>query len=506
MLIYVLPFISTILLFSASPGPGYAALSWISLIPLYVFLHRASPKQSFWTGWLAGVVYYLLLIYWVTISMETYGGLAPWLSISALVLLCLYMGLYHGLFCWLMSRAMTTGTAFPIWFGACVWVGLDYIRGFMFSGFPWMDVGYFHYESLLRQVADLGGHHLLTFLVILANGLLYRFLQDRSVKLSLKQNWLAILCLALAFTYSPLRLAQIKTVSKEAPALQTGVIQANINQGQKWQPEQKLASVNKHIGLTNTALASSPPPELILWPETSLPFYPSRDPLFHHVQAETVESDGSYELLCGAPHIIRKEEGYDLYNAALLLGPDKSPTYYFKQHLVPFGEYVPLRNVLPLPKALVQSIGDFTRGKDATLLHAERAAIGALICVEAIYPDLARKEVNLGADLLANITNDAWFGRSSAPIQHLAMTVFRAVENRRSIARAANTGISALILPTGEIIASSELFTEAILVHPLPLLKERTIFSRFGFLFPVFCLMGAIILSIRKKQSHPQRH
>ncbi len=506
MLIYGLPFISSLLLFSASPVPGYAALSWISLIPLFLFIHRASPRQSFWTGWLAGIAYYLLLIYWVTISMETYGGLAPWLSISALVLLCVYMGLYHGLFCFFVTRTTATTRAFPIWFAACGWVGLDYLRGFMFSGFPWMDVGYFQYQSPLNQLADLGGHHILTFLVVLTNGLLYRFMQNRSLRLSVKQNWPALICVAFAVIYSPLRLWQIQTISKQAPALQTGVIQGNINQGVKWQTEQKLASVNKHLSLTNTALAATPPPELILWPETSLPFYPTLDPIFYHVQAETMQRNGSYELLCGAPHIVRKQNGYDLYNAALLLRRDKTIDYYFKQHLVPFGEYIPLRTILPFPKALVQSIGDFTRGKEGTLLQANRARIGVLICIEAIYPDLARKEVAQGATLLANITNDAWFGRSSAPRQHLAMAVLRAIENRRSLARAANTGISALILPTGEIIASSQLFTTAALVQPLPLLQEKTLFSCFGFLFPLFCLSLAVILSIRKSSTKAIDH
>ncbi len=499
MPLLILPFISALLLFLASPVPGFVPLAWISLIPLFFFVQNSSPRAAFFSGWLAGVAYYLAMLYWVTISMETYGGLAPWLSTSGLVLLSAYMGIYHGFFCFSAAFVLRKKVIFPIWFMACIWVGLDYLRGVLFTGLPWMDVGYFHYQSPVSQLADLGGHHLLTFLTLLVNGVLYQFWQNKSLKPVDKPVWLAIICIILAMTYSPLRLAQINTAIKQAPLLQTGVIQANIDQAVKWQKDNKLASVNRHIALTNAALSSETPPKLILWPETSLPFYPTFDPAFYNVQAETVLRDGAdFELLCGAPHIIRRPgKGYDLYNAALLMRPDKTTDFYHKQHLVPFGEYIPLRGILPFPKAIVESIGDFSPGKDSAILQSARAKIGVLICIEAIYPDLARKEVAQGAELLANITNDAWFGRSSAPLQHLAMSIMRAIENRRSLARSANTGISALVSPTGEILAASELFTEEHLSAPLPILNQRTIFNRFGFLFPLLCLGYAIILLFR---------
>lgn len=495
MPLFILPFISALLLFLASPVPGIVPLAWISLVPLFFFIQKASPKATFFYGWLAGTVYYLAMLYWVTISMETYGGLAPWLSISGLVALAVYMGIYHGLFCFSAAFVLKKKVIFPLWFMACIWVSLDYLRGVLFTGLPWMDVGYFHYQSPVSQLADLGGHHLLTFLTVLVNGVLYQFWQNRSLKPVNKPVWLAIISIILALAYSPLRLAQINTAIKQAPHLQTGVIQANIDQAVKWKKDNKLASINKHIKLTNAALDSNTPPKLILWPETSLPFYPTLDPIFYHVQAETVLKDAAnFELLCGAPHIIRRrDKGYDLYNAALLMRPDTTTNFYHKQHLVPFGEYIPLRGILPFPRAIVESIGDFTPGKDSAILQSARAKIGVLICIEAIYPDLARNEVAHGAELLANITNDAWFGRSSAPLQHLAMSIMRAIENRRSLARSANTGISALVSPTGKILAASELFTEDHLSAPLPILKQRTIFNRFGYLFPLLCLAYATI-------------
>jgi apolipoprotein N-acyltransferase len=504
MPLYILPFISVLLLFLASPGPAALVLSWISLIPLFLFLQTTACKKAFFTGWLAGSIYYLFILYWVTISMETYGGLTPWLSISGLILLCIYMGLYHGIFCFIITRVLQKEPLFPLWLAACLWVGLDYIRGFLFSGFPWMDMGYFHYLSPIRQLADLGGHHTLTFLVVLVNGVLYRFWQNRSPRKTVLQTWPALLCIAMAFAYCPLRLARINRIILNAPTVQTGIIQGNIDQAIKWKEDNKLPSVNTYISLTETVLDSDHPPKLIIWPETALPFYPSLDPLFYHVRAETVlQQDQPYNLLCGAPHVVinRKAKSYKIYNAALLLRGDKSPEFYFKQHLVPFGEYIPFRSILPFPKAIVESIGDFTPGTEPAVLQSDHAKTGVLICIEAIYPDLARKQVTQGAELLANITNDAWFGRSSAPVQHLAMTIFRAIENRRALARAANTGISALVSPTGEILESSALFTKATLTQPLPLLRERTFFNHLGFLFPVFCLAMAILLFIRNRKA-----
>ena len=502
MFIYTLPFLSALLLFLASPSVGISAFSWVSLVPFFLFLEKTTVKKAFFFGWGAGVLYFIAMLYWVTISMETYGGLTPALSISALVLLSIYMATYQGLFAYIIARTLKTNPIFPIWSVAFSWVALDYIRGFLFTGLPWMDIGYFHYLSPIRQLADLGGHHGLTFLIVLVNGVLCRFIQNRSLRLSLKQTSLAIACIALACIYPTLRLSHINTLIKQAPVVQTGVIQGNIDQAEKWKPDNKLKSVNTYIRLTHEILDTENPPELILWPETALPFYPTFDPVFYHVQAETVlKENAHFELLCGAPHIIPKDKSYDLYNAALLLRPDKSTSYYYKQHLVPFGEYIPLRGILPLPHAIVESIGDFSQGTEPRLLQAKQAQIGALICIEAIYPDLARQQVQDGATLLANITNDAWFGRSSAPTQHLAMTLFRAIENRRSLARSANTGISALISPTGAILESSALFSEAALVQPLPLLSEQTFFTRVGYLFPQLCLVLAIISFIRTRRS-----
>jgi apolipoprotein N-acyltransferase len=203
-------------------------------------------------------------------------------------------------------------------------------------------------------------------------------------------------------------------------------------------------------------------------------------------------------LLTGVPYAEGAAGGNPVedryYNSAILLGPDGGVNgRYDKQHLVPFGEYIPFRKYLPFVGPLVESMGDFTPGSTQRPLACQTAGIGVLICFESIFPDLSRKWTENGANMLVNITNDAWFGRSSAPWQHFSMAVFRAVETRRSLARAANTGVSGFIDPVGRISASLPLFETGYLTGDLPICSEQTFYVRYGYYFPVFCIIGVIL-------------
>ncbi len=486
MLTALLPFISVLLLYLASPGPGLAFLAWFALVPLLLFCHRSTPAQAALWGLISGTLYHLLLIYWVTISMETYGGLPPQLAWPALFLLALYMALYFALFCFLVSK--TKKRLSLLWFPPLLWVSLDYGRGLLLTGFPWMDMGYSQYGfPLLIQGADLTGHHGITFILVLANALLAHFFLTRERGHQKKQQRLAAAALILlSLTYSGIRFYQVKAELPSQPALKVAVVQANIEQTLKWQDDLKETNLERYLQLTREARKENAA-ELVIWPETALSFYPNIDPLMARVKKETVLS-APYHLLTGAPYVVRRQTEYAYYNSALLLTPQGKTEIYFKQHLVPFGEYIPLRSILPIPKPLVESMGDFSAGTSGAPLDMGAAQIGVLICIEAIYPDLARRATAQGATLLANITNDAWFGRSSAPAQHLAMAIFRTIENRRSMARAANTGISALILPTGEIVDHTGLFEPGYLSASLPLLSTTTFFTRIGFAFPLLCV------------------
>ncbi len=498
-----LPFflLSALLLWLASPGPGWSVLAWFALVPLIAGCARTPPRQAALFGFIAGLAYYLLMLYWVVISLSTYGNLPWWLCGIALVLLAAYMSLYLALFCAALSWFMKT--AAPIWSGPLLWVVLDAVRGRLFTGFPWQDLGYSQFATpLLLQPADLVGHHGITFLILLTNTLCAALLLARGHKRHWRRTTIrlqtgsAALLLVAALGYAVLRLDQISGEMAEAPTHPVSLIQGNIDQNQKWLPENQQQTIDRYIDLSLDE-ASRHDSRLVVWPETAMPFYPTSNPLFAELLDRTVFSHG-FSLLAGAPYFLDSDDGRQFYNSALLIRPDHSRAIYFKQQLVPFGEYIPLADVLPLPGPLVQSAGNFTAGRSAAPLADGNARIGVLICFESIFPDLARRQTTAGANLLINITNDAWFGRSSAAIQHLAMAVLRAVENRRSLARAANTGISCFIDPTGRISNRTHLFTAAAESRDLSLLQRPTFFARSGHLFPLLCLFLLFPPAIRR--------
>ncbi|MBI5557369.1 MAG: apolipoprotein N-acyltransferase [Deltaproteobacteria bacterium] len=495
---------SALLLWLASPGPGLSWCAWFALVPLLWGCATVTPKKAARLGFMAGLCYYTLLIYWVVISLGTYGHLPWWLCGIALLLLCAYMALYLAVFCAACSWSMKIMP--PIWSAPFLWVTFDFIRGRLFSGFPWQDLGYTQFKTpLLIQASDLAGHHGITFLIILANCLCLTLLAAWKKTppwpqgKALPHVLAAVLLLAASLGYSMFRYKEIVIDVQAAPSSHTvTVIQANIEQDQKWLPEKQRDAVETYINMTTQGVAGHPP-DLVIWPETAMPFHPPASPLFPEILARTVFA-GQYSLLAGAPYFQERAGDFDLYNSGVLVRPDGGQALYFKQHLVPFGEYVPLSDILPLPGPVVESVGNFKAGEKAEPLPDGKARLGILICFESIFPDLARKEAANGANMLVNMTNDAWFGRSSASIQHLAMVVLRAVENRRSLARAANTGISCFIDPAGHISQETPIFTEYAITASLKLLEDKTFFTRTGHLFPLLCLFTLIPLAIGLKK------
>jgi len=244
------------------------------------------------------------------------------------------------------------------------------------------------------------------------------------------------------------------------------------------------------------------PPQLVVWPETALPFYPQQDPLINRIVDFTTAS--KTWLLTGAPlysFTPKREENDQIryYNGALLVDPSgKIDGQHAKQHLVPFGEYVPLRRYLPFLEPLVVNIGDLSTGTSKDPLVVGPMRLGILICYESIFPEISREAVTRGANLLINITNDAWYGKSSAPYQSMAMAVLRAVETKRSLVRAANTGISGFVDPLGRVTAQTALFTEAALAAPVSMLDQATIFSRYGYRFGAFCFLLIPLMLVQR--------
>lgn len=493
-----LPVLTGAGLWLSFPGGGeFWPLLLVALIPLLMAIRHQRPGRAA-AGLVAGLAHFLPLLYWIVIVLGKYGGLAWFISLQALLLLALYMSLYMALFAVLAGIIMRSLPAvLALWLVPALWVGLDWLRGALFTGFPWMDLGYALYETpLLIQTADLAGHHGVTYLVVFTNILLLLLVGARK---NLPQFLLLAGCglclLGAAGIYAKARLAEIsgRTLAPEAARVKVGIVQGNIDQSLKWSPQQQKVTVDAYLGLTGTLMRETKPPALVVWPETALPFYPPSNE--HMGPLKTLVAGGDMALLTGAPWyeiIDRQNKKVKFYNSALLLTPDGAfAGKYYKTHLVPFGEYVPLKKLLPFLAPLVEAVGDFSAGMIDRPLDWQGARTGILICFESVFPELSRRWVQAGANILVNLTNDAWYGKSSAPHHSLAMAVLRAVETRRSLIRSANTGISAFVTPAGVIDERSGLFEQWAAAREAVLMTDETWWVRFGYLFAPFCLVAA---------------
>jgi len=475
------------------PRVGLAPIAWGALIPLLYLASNNKPSSCFTLGWIAGVFHGLTLLYWITYVINRYGNLPLLVSLLICVLLVAYLALFPALFCaglgWLRQHKLPWLIVAPF-----LWISLELGKARLLTGFPWENLGYSQYRWLsVIQLADIAGVFGISFVLVLSNVLLFILIFNRrlqsKVALRLFSSLLFIGLIVSVIGYGQWRL--VKLESLQSKSFKIALVQGNIAQDTKWDPAFQQTTVEKYIRLSKEVTEQDP--DLIVWPETATPFYFLADRentknLLHKLQ------DIDHPLLFGSPAFRKTEKQLRLYNRAYLLNSDSMVIgFYDKIHLVPFGEYVPWKRLLFFVDKLVQAAGDFASGEQAVVLNLAPARVGVLICYEAIFPELSRDLVNAGANLLVNITNDAWFGRSSAPYQHLSMAVLRSVENRVPMARCANTGISGFIDVRGRILQTSNLFQDAILAGTLKLGVGKTFYTRHGDWFPWICLVVSMV-------------
>jgi apolipoprotein N-acyltransferase len=486
----LLAILSGILLTLSFPPGKFSFVAWFALIPLLKGIQTASPSNSFKLGLVSGLAHYLTLMYWIIVVLEHYGNLHIVIAVFSLLLLSLYLSLYVALFSTLASRLTDSGL-YPVILG-CYWIALEYLKAHLMTGFPWCLLGYSQYEHLhIIQLADLFGVYGISFLIVLVNGIIFRISTMPLGRKTGVLKWelpISVLLLAGAWIYGHYQISGTQSDGQAGRPVKAAVVQANIDQSVKWDPAYQEETLQSYYRLTRSARSFHP--ELIVWPETSLPFFFQDNPRFSPGVFSLAEESGAV-LVFGSPAYRRHRGAVHYYNRAYMIAPDtRDILYYDKIHLVPFGEYVPFKKYLPFIHRLVEAAGDFAQGEKSEALKTGDLSLGVLICFEAIFPELARSLARDGANVLVNITNDSWFGRTSAPYQHLCMAVFRAIENRRPMVRAANTGFSAFIGPTGAIQSKSDLFAEEVLkgsvsAGTFPL----TFYSRFGDLFAVTLLV-----------------
>ena len=443
---------STILLILAFPNFNLSYLAFVGFVPLFLVIRSKKPKEAFWISYLCGFLFYLVTLYWLY-----------HVTIFGLIIVCLYLALYFGIFGLLFNRLVFfTLHPCPVperskWFGASpltglliaiIWIMLEYLQAHLFTGFGWALLGYSQYKNLaLIQIADFSGVYGVSFVIMMVNVGIYRFF-----KKSLKEIVIAGMVLAAAIGYG--KMGEDK--GGQGKEITVSIVQANIPQEMKWDPAAKDEILERYANLTRLAVFEDP--DLIIWPETSFPG-------FFGINKETQEvldlaRKVDTPLLIGA----NTSEGLDSFNSAVLISErGKVVDRYDKIHLVPYGEYVPFSDKIPfLHRLVLGELGEFTPGKEykAFSLHpssfSQNIKFATLICFEDIFPKISKKLVQNGAEFLVVITNDAWYGKSGAPYQHAAASVFRAIENRVPIVRCANTGYSCFIDPQGRIYDSIE--------------------------------------------------
>jgi apolipoprotein N-acyltransferase len=482
------------------PKADISFLAWIAFVPLLLAIAKKTPARAFRLGFAFGLTAYVGIFYWLNIVMTHYGKL-PWpLSFCLVMLLAAYLALYVGITTWLVRRGEIAGIS-PLLSFPVLWVGMEYLRSIVLTGCPWAILGCSQYRILpLIQIADITGVYGLSFLIALANVVFLRIIKGAvmpgpSVYPSKSAAFLLLLIL-LTLGYGFMRLNS----ADHGTQLKVVLAQGNIPQDVKWDPSFQESTVAAYERLTRQACAGGS--DLVVWPESALPFYFQSGGKY---SARVISLAAGFKtcMVVGSPAVEQGRGGIRYLNSAYLLGPTglvlgRSD----KMHLVPFGEYVPLSRFLPFVNKLVKGVGDFSAGTAITPLDTGKGKVGVLICFEGIFPELSRAYVLAGSRLLVNISNDAWFGRSSAPYQNLSMTVFRAVENRVPLVRAANTGITAIIDSKGQIREMTQLFKEAALTGEVRMGDRATFYTSFGDIFAEFCLaLSAIIalLSFRKK-------
>ncbi len=499
LLKYYPALLSGLFLTLSFPDTNIAWLAFFALVPLLVSIQSMTHQESFYAGFITGISCFLTLIYWIVPTIHVYGGLNLVLAFGVLTLLCLYLALYPAVFAYTLKK-LKHRSYMPL-LAACIWTGLEYIRTYAFTGFSWGTLGYSQYENLaLIQIADFTGVYGVSFLIVLVNSSLavlwVSFKKKPAGQYIIPAIYTTVLITG-AYIYGSQKIDNIDSQIKKAKKTTISIIQGNIKQDLKWSDEFKLHTIEKYIQLSKNQTKKNP--DLVIWPETALPFYYGFDRVLSNHVNQYIKSSKT-NFLIGSPAFEIDKEYTRFYNRAYMFDGFANITgTYDKNHLVPFGEYVPFGDYLAFLGKITAQAGNFSAGDQAFLplefnnnnLRVTRK-IGVLICFEILFPSISSKFVKNGADILTTITNDAWFGHSSAAMQHFSIAVFRAVENRRILARAANTGISGFIDPKGKIIEMTSLFTDATVTRQVPVLNSLSFYTKHGDVFAI----GSILVTL----------
>jgi len=480
-------------------------LAWIALVPLFLACRGRRPGEGALLGFLAGVIYGYGGMFWLArVTAAGYGILGGYIA--------LYVAVWGGWISWLGSRRRGW-----IWWAAPAgWVALEYLRTYLFTGIPWNLLGVSQVKALsLIQIASFTGVYGVSFIVVLVNAVLagcflffYPGLNPRRTLFGRLIPLLAAAAVILGtLIYGSRSLAKIEDASPDEDPVAITLVQGGILQELKWKPSLAADHFKTYLELSREALKSGS--DLVLWPESALPFYLEHHPSVQQVLSR-LASEGDACLLIGGDYR-SPSPPLQYYNSAYFFTPEGSGwERYDKTHLVPFGEYTPLKKFLPFVGSVVPWEEDFSAGEELILFNLPLSGggdsrvlrLGTLICFEDIFPGLVREMVAQGAGILINLTNDAWYGRTVAPFQHAYISLFRAVENRIYLARATNTGYSCIIDPYGRIVgevvdaAGESLFISDWATIKISPSTAGSFYTEWGDLFSWICIVASSAASL----------
>jgi apolipoprotein N-acyltransferase len=516
---WLLVSLSSLLQVLIFPLTGIYVLSWVAFAPLIVALLQARPAgalevegavklqpakpgQAFLLAYVSGILWYAGTCYWIYNTMREHGGLSGPAASLALFLFCLYLGLYHGLFGWLLSVAVGPDrdhrralVAAPF-----LWVAVELARTRV-TGFPWELLGTAQVDNIsLSRITTLTGVYGVSFEIMLVNvAVAAAFLVHKK-----RRNMLLIAALTAAVVLQAGRLVDAPPLAADHSAL---LVQQNIPVDENWTRDTFQRTLHELIDLTvdknreasNGKNSTQGKVDLIVWPESPAPFFTS-DPLFRDPMSQMARTTQTW-VVTGAigttPAMQNESQHSEVFNSAMLISPDGEWTArYDKVHLVPFGEYLPFPRLFAFAGGLTKEVGEFEAGRSRAPLAAGNSRLGIFICYESVFPGEVREFAAQGADVLVNLSNDGWYGDSGAYAQHLNQTRMRAIENDRWILSATDTGVTASIDPYGRIVARLPRKERGALIAPYALTSVTTFYTRHGDWFAWLCAIisaGALL-------------
>ena len=519
----------------AGPVPIWrSTICWIALTPLlYALTSRDSkgapigPKSAAMLGYVCGFIWYLGNCYWIYATMNIYGGLSKPVALGILVLFCLYLGLYHALFATLIGAINRSrfGRNGALLLAPFAWVAVELARA-RITGFPWDQLGIAQIDNpLLTRLAPLTGAYGLSFVIAAVNAAwLARFSvqERRHTKTILTVSGVVVVFLYILF------LRHLQTPNVETSAGSAILLQENLGVGTPAERTGPPLSVSQEIE-SFSALSLFPPrneacrgiPELpstrcgadpsqgpnlnadtryllhsdlIVWPEAPNDFF-DQNSAYRHAMSQLARTANAPIIVgdIGTDPDPQVARGYDLYNSADFIHADGTfAGRYDKMHLVPFGEYVPYKKLLFFAGNLLGAAGDFDRGKQRTVFTTGGHTYGTFICYESVFADEVREYAKLGAEVLINISDDGWYGDTSAAWEHLNMVRMRAIENHRWVLRATNTGVTAAIDPFGKVVTAAPRHVRTSLPVRFGYETDLTFYVKYGDLFAYLCALVSI--------------